>query len=111
MDTKTFVNQLSQITAALLAMTPAQREIVHQKIQTSQAEITVIEMIQPMFDHLSQCPHCHSTHLKNGGKQKKFKGIIVKIAIRALITRQKYLSLSYIRVIYGQNMHDVWNSN
>ncbi len=33
MDTKTFVNQFSQITEALLAMTPAQREIVHQAIE------------------------------------------------------------------------------
>lgn len=71
MDTKTFVNQLSQITEALLAMTPAQREIVHQAIQTSQAEITVNEMIQPMFDHLSQCPHCHTTHFKKWGKAKE----------------------------------------
>jgi len=71
MDTKTFVNQLSQITESLLAMTPAQREIVHQAIQTSQAEIIVNEMIQPMFDHLSQCPHCHSTNFKKWGKAKE----------------------------------------
>ena len=68
MDTKSFVNQLNQITETLLAMTPAQREVVHQSIQASQAEITVNELFQPMFEKLSQCPHCHSSHFKKWGK-------------------------------------------
>ena len=71
MDTKTFTNQLSEITEALLAMTPAQREVVHQSIQASRAEIAIDELIQPMFDHLSQCPHCHSDHFKKWGKAKE----------------------------------------
>jgi len=29
MDTKSFVNQLNQITDTLLSMTPAQREVIH----------------------------------------------------------------------------------
>ena len=89
MDTKTFVNQLSQITAALLAMTPAQREIVHQKIQTSQAEITVIEMIQPMFDHLSQCPHSHSTHFKKWGKAKEVQRYYCNNCHKSFINKTK----------------------
>jgi len=68
MDTKSFNNQLNQITDALLAMTPAQREVVHQSIQASQAEITINELFQPIFDNLSQCPHCHSSHFKKWGK-------------------------------------------
>jgi len=68
MDTKLFVNQLNQITEALLAMTPAQRGVVHQSIQASQAEIGVNELIQPLFDNLSQCPYCHSSHFKKWGK-------------------------------------------
>jgi transposase-like protein len=68
MDTKSFTKKLSQITDSLLAMTPAQREVVHQSIQTAQSEITVNELFQPIFDNLSQCPHCHSSHLKKWGK-------------------------------------------
>jgi transposase-like protein len=49
-------------------MTPAQREIVHQSIQALGTEITTDELIQPLFDVLSQCPHCHSSDLKKWGK-------------------------------------------
>jgi transposase-like protein len=68
MNTKSFVKKLNQITKALLAMTPAQREVVNQSIQSSQAEINVTGLFQPMFDSLSQCPHCHSSHFKKWGK-------------------------------------------
>ena len=71
MKTKSFVSQLNRITKALLAMTPAQREVVYQSIQSSQAEITVNQLIQPIFDSLSQCPHCHSCHFKKWGKAGK----------------------------------------
>jgi transposase-like protein len=70
-------------------MTPAQREIVHQEIQTSQAEITVIEMIQPMFDHLSQCPHCHSTHFKKWGKAKEVQRYYCKNCHKSFINKTK----------------------
>jgi transposase-like protein len=68
MDTKLFTKQLNQITGTLLAMTPAQREVVHKSIQAAQVEITVNEFFQPLFDNLSQCPHCHSSHFKKWGK-------------------------------------------
>lgn len=68
MDTKLFVTQLNQITEALLAMTPAQRGVVHHSIQASQAKIVVNEWIQPIFDNLPRCPHCHFNQLKKWGK-------------------------------------------
>ena len=68
MNTKSFVGKLNQITTALLSMTPAQREIVHQSIQALSSEISTDELIQPLFDALSRCPHCHSCHLKKWGK-------------------------------------------
>ena len=68
MNTKSFVKQLKQITEALLAMTPAQREVIYHSIQASQAEISVNDIFQPIFDNLSQCPHCHSSHFKKWGK-------------------------------------------
>lgn len=71
MDTKSFTKQLSQITDTLLAMTPAQREVALQSIQAIQTEITANELFQPIFDNLSQCPHCHSSHFKKWGKAGK----------------------------------------
>jgi transposase-like protein len=68
MKTKSFVKKINQITKALLAMTPAQRDVVNQSIQSSQAEINVTGLFQPLFDSLSQCPHCHSSHFKKWGK-------------------------------------------
>jgi transposase-like protein len=68
MKTKSFVSKLNLITKALFSMTPAQREIVHQSIQALDTEISTDEFIQPLFDALSQCPHCHSSHLKKWGK-------------------------------------------
>ncbi|WDE09433.1 IS1595 family transposase [Thalassomonas haliotis] len=68
MNTKSFVGKLNQITKALFSMTPAQREKVHQSIQALDAEISTDELIQPLFDVSSQCPHCHSRHLKKWGK-------------------------------------------
>ena len=68
MKTKSFVSKLNLITKALFSMTPAQREIVHQSIQALDTEISTDELIQPLFDALSQCPHCHSSHLKKWGK-------------------------------------------
>lgn len=68
MRTKSFVNRLNQIKSALLSMTPAQREVVHQSIQALDSEIPTDELIQPLFDALSQCPHCHSTQFKKWGK-------------------------------------------
>lgn len=78
MDTKLFVNQLNQITEALLAMTPAQSGVVNQSIQLSQAEIVVNELIQPLFNNLSQCPHYHANDFKKWEKQEKYKDTIVK---------------------------------
>ena len=71
MDTKSFTKKLNQITETLLAMTPAQREVVHRSIQASQAEITINEVFQPIFDNSSQCPHCHSSHFNKWGKAGK----------------------------------------
>lgn len=50
MRAKTFTYHLNSITQLLLDMTPAQREQVHQLIQDTQPEITVNELIQPIFD-------------------------------------------------------------
>lgn len=79
MKTKSFVSKLNQITRALLSMTPAQREVVHQSIQASCTEITMDELIQPLFNVLSQCPHCQSTHLKKWGKS----GVIQRYRCKA----------------------------
>ena len=68
MKTKSFVSKLNLITKALFSMTPAQREVVHQSIQALDTEMSTDELIQPLFDALSQCPHCHSNHLKKWGK-------------------------------------------
>lgn len=68
MNAKSFVNKLNQITRALLLMTPAQREVVHQSIQALDSEITMDELVQPLFDALSQCPHCHSHQIRKWGK-------------------------------------------
>lgn len=68
MKAKLFVSKLNQITKTLLAMTPAQREVVHQSIVTIDSKISIDELIQPLFDALSQCPHCHSTQFKKWGK-------------------------------------------
>jgi len=68
MNTKSFVNKLNRITKQLSSMTPAQREIVHQSLQALEAEISTDEIIQPLFDLSSQCPHCQSAHLKKWGK-------------------------------------------
>jgi hypothetical protein len=64
MNAKSFVSKLNQITRALLLMTPAQREVVHQSIQALDSEITMDELVQPLFDALSQCPHCHSHQIR-----------------------------------------------
>ncbi|EDQ01661.1 hypothetical transposase [Shewanella benthica KT99] len=68
MKTKLFVSKLNQITKTFLSMTPAQREVVHQSIQALNAKIPTDELIQPLFDALSQCPHCHSPQFKKWGK-------------------------------------------
>ena len=57
MKTKSFVLKLNQITTALLSMTPAQREAVHQSIRTSQVEMPINELFQPIFDADPYCPH------------------------------------------------------
>ncbi len=80
MNTKLFVGYLNQITKTLFSMTPAQRERVHQSIQALSTEMGADELIQPLFDALSQCPHCHSNHLKNGGSLVQYNAIVVKIA-------------------------------
>jgi hypothetical protein len=59
MKTKSFVLKLNQITAALLSMTPAQREVVHQSIRTSQVEMPINELFQP---------HCTTAHLRKWGE-------------------------------------------
>jgi hypothetical protein len=58
MKTKSFVLKLNQITTALLSMTPALREAVHQSIRTSQVEMPINELFQPIFDASPSCPHC-----------------------------------------------------
>lgn len=71
MKTKSFVLKLNQITTALLSMTPAQREVVHQSIRTSQVEMPINELFQPIFDaspSCTYCAHCASAHLKKWGK-------------------------------------------
>ena len=68
MKTKSFVLKLNQITSALLSMTPAQREVVHQSIRTSQVEMPTNELFQPIFDTSPSCPHCPSTHLRKWGR-------------------------------------------
>ena len=68
MKTKLFVSKLNHITKALISMTPAQREVVHQSIQALDTEIPIDELIQPLFDAKSQCPHCYSSHFKKWGK-------------------------------------------
>lgn len=68
MNAKSFVLKLNQITTALLSMTPAQREVVHQSIRTSQVEIPTNELFQPVFDTSPSCPHCTSPHLRKWGK-------------------------------------------
>lgn len=71
MNTKPFVRMLNQITRALLSMTPAQREVVHQSIRTSQVEMPINELFQPIFDTSPSCPHCNSAHLIKWGKAKE----------------------------------------
>ena len=68
MKAKLFVSKLNQLTKALISMTPAQREIVHQSIQALDSEISIDELIQPLFDAKSQCPHCDSSQFKKWGK-------------------------------------------
>jgi transposase-like protein len=71
MKTKSFVLKLNQITTALLSMTPALREAVHQSIRTSQVEMPINELFQPIFDaspSCTYCAHCASAHLKKWGK-------------------------------------------
>ena len=68
MKTKSFTLKLNQITSALLSMTPAQREVVHQSIRTSQVEMPIQELFQPIFDTNPSCPHCSSAHLRKWGK-------------------------------------------
>ena len=68
MKAKLFVSKLNQITKALISMTPAQREVVHQSIQALDTEIPIDELIQPLFDAKSQCPHCYSSQFKKWGK-------------------------------------------
>lgn len=68
MRAKNFKYQLSNITQLLLDMTPAQRYQVQQQIQDTQPEITMNELIQPIFDTSPLCPHCHSVHFNKWGK-------------------------------------------
>jgi transposase-like protein len=68
MYTKKFTKQLNRITKALLSMTPAQREVVHQSITRSHSEFSINELIQPVFDNSPQCPHCHGSHIRKWGK-------------------------------------------
>jgi len=59
METKSLVNQFNLIADALLATTAAPSEVVHCSIRATQAEMTVHELFLPLFDDLSQSPHCH----------------------------------------------------
>ena len=49
-------------------MTPAQREVFHQSIRTSQVEMPINELFQPIFDASPSCPHCTSAHLRKWGE-------------------------------------------
>lgn len=66
-------------------MTPAQREVVHQSIRTSEVEMPINELFQPIFDTSQSCPHCSSTHLRKWGSQEEHKGIDVTVVLRPLI--------------------------
>jgi len=83
-DTKSFFDQLNQITETLLAITPAQREVAHGSIRATQTEMTVNELFHPyLIIHLNvliATPHI----LKNGVEPVKHKGIIPKTAKRPL---------------------------
>jgi hypothetical protein len=68
-------------------MTPAQREAIHQSIRTSQVEMPINELFQPIFDASPSCPHCTSAHLSKWGKSGETHGIDVIIALRPLILR------------------------
>lgn len=68
MKTETFTYQLNFITKLLLGMTPAQRATVQRTIQTSEPEIAINELIQPIFQTAPQCPYCHSTDFNKWGK-------------------------------------------
>jgi hypothetical protein len=70
-------------------MTPAQREAAHQSIRTSQLEMPINELLQPIFEASPSRPHCTSAHLRKWGSQVKRNGIVVIIALRHLILRQK----------------------
>jgi transposase-like protein len=44
-------------------MTPALREAVHQSIRTSQVEMPINELFQPIFDASPSCTYCaHCAH-------------------------------------------------
>jgi hypothetical protein len=52
-------------------MTLAQREVVHQSIKTSQVEMPINKLFQPIFDaspSSPSCPHCTSAHLRKWGE-------------------------------------------
>jgi hypothetical protein len=55
-------------------MTLAQREVVHQSIKTSQVEMPINKLFQPIFDaspsspSSPSCPHCTSVHLRKWGE-------------------------------------------
>jgi transposase-like protein len=71
MYTKKFTKQLKRITQALLSMTPAQRKVIRQSITRSQSEVSINELIQPIFYQSPQCPHYHGAHIRKWGKSEK----------------------------------------
>ena len=89
MRAKNFTHQLNNITQLLLDMTPAQRKQVQQRIQDTQPEITVNELIQPIFDISPQCPHCNSLHFNKWGKSGSIQRYRCKTCIKTFNIKTK----------------------
>ena len=69
-------------------------------------EISTDELIQPLFDALSQCPHCHSSYLKRLGKSGSIQRYRCKCCLKTFNNktntpianlRKRYLWKEYAR--------------
>lgn len=91
MNTKSFVDQLNQITDTLLAMTPAKERLFTAQFRQRRRKLLSMSCFSPSLiiylNVLIATPHI----LKNGVEPVKHKDIIAKIAKRPLIIRQKHL--------------------
>jgi hypothetical protein len=82
MKTELFRCRLNQITKTLLAMTPAQRLTVQHIIQVSQPIIIINELIQPIFNSLSQCSIWIVQILLSGEKRDQFYVVMALMIMR-----------------------------